>query len=55
MPQELQEEEEPKEGQMDQGFPEECWQGVGSRSIFRVRKAKKRSGQIQQRALATNT
>ena len=48
---ELQEEEEPPKGQVDQGFPQERGQGVGRRPLLRVREEAKRTRQIQQRTL----
>ncbi len=49
MHKELQEEEEPAKGQVDQGFQEERGQGVVRRPFLRVRKEEKRTRQIQQR------
>ena len=54
MHQELQEEEEPAQGQVDQGLPEERRQGVGRRPLVRVREEEERTCQIQQRTLDQN-
>ena len=46
MPQELQEEEEPSQGEVDQGVPQEQRQGARRRPVLRVRKAKEHSRKI---------
>jgi hypothetical protein len=52
MHEELQEEEEPAQGQVDQGVQEERGQGVVRRPVLRVREEEKRTSQVQQRTLA---
>ncbi len=51
VPQELQEEEEPSQGQVDQGVPQERRQGAGRRPRVRVREEEERASQVQQGAL----
>ena len=52
MHEELQEEEEPSQGQVDQGVQEERGQGVVRRPVLRVREEEERTSQVQQRAVA---
>ncbi len=52
MHEELQEEEEPAQGQVDQGVQEERGQGVVRRPVLRVREEEERTSQVQQRAVA---
>ena len=54
MHQELQKEEEPSQGQVDQGLQEERRQGTGRRPVVRVREEEERAGQVQQRTLDQN-
>lgn len=51
MPQELQEEEEPPQGQVDQGLQEDGREGVGRGPRLRVREEEERPRQVQQGTL----
>ena len=52
MSQSVQKEEEPKEGQMDEGVPKGCGERVGRRPVFGIRETPQCPSQIQQRVMA---
>lgn len=52
MSQSIQKEEEPKEGQMDEGVPKGCGERAGCRPVFGIWETPQCPSQIQQRVMA---